>query len=908
MHVSGLEQERLVLLPADQTILERPFLQFIPFGEDEHGDKISDVSGLLIRDNVEYLHECAQRVQGDEAAETIVERLCDLLNQRIRDSAHHVTPAFLGNVWNSYSYEFASFLREMCKVLSGDPQYHFNVGKEKHISPLIQTLGRPFPLSQIHKMYPYFAHKYARALHCTTIQATKNSAILRLEFPDHVLKQFGPYRKACAAQTCESSKSRIAMVPVRVHGRTASTVKDRACIVKGDPFCEWEVSWAPERRALVYWPMWSLVSGALVFTSLALTSSPIPILSAATAALIASATAFIGGYMLQREAKEREAVIQEQVAFVEARHEELRDAYLEQQRTHVELQRNVNRLTALHQSCLLFSATLDRDALIQTVLDSVIRDLHYDRVMMSFYDRTRNALHGNFIAGVPPDLSAYVRAYEVGSIRADSLIGRAIVGREPILVKDVKRVSAELDPLNQELAQRTGARSLIIVPLTSKDLVLGVLVADRTKEECLTEGDLDVLATLAAQVAIALDNTEAYRQVEELNTRLEAKVRERTEELERADKLRSLFLSHVSHELRTPLTSIMGFMDNLLHGVVGPLSEKQDVYLRRMKANAERLIRMIEDLLDRTRIEAGRLEISPARVNLETVVFDVVEQLEAFAKEKDQQLNVTPSGESLLVWADPDRLVQIVTNLVQNAIKYTQERGSIAVTVGRSNERYARVAVSDNGPGIPQDALEKIFDPFFRVSQPSKTRPKGLGLGLSIVKRLVQMHGGTIEVRSELEKGSEFCLTLPLDRPAPDAQSVSSRDPKRILIVDDDPDIRQLLQDRLSNDGYLAETAVNPVLALQRLRAQTYDGLILDIALPQMEGLEVLRLLRQEQNHIPIIMVTASCAKQRAIEALTLGAQAFILKPFDLEELQHTIHVYFGGPSQRADTFSRARH
>ena len=185
-----------------------------------------------------------------------------------------------------------------------------------------------------------------------------------------------------------------------------------------------------------------------------------------------------------------------------------------------------------------------------------------------------------------------------------------------------------------------------------------------------------MLSTLASQVAIALDNTEAYRQVEELNVGLEAKVKERTAEIERADQLRSLFLSHVSHELKTPLTSIKGYMENLLDGIGGALSEKQHTYLCRMKANSERLIRMIEDLLDRTRIETGRLELSQAEVDLEKMVMDVVEQLRPMAVAKQQQLDVARTVDILIVWADPDRVVQIVTNLVQNAIKYTQEGGS----------------------------------------------------------------------------------------------------------------------------------------------------------------------------------------------------------------------------------------
>jgi signal transduction histidine kinase/CheY-like chemotaxis protein len=886
------------LLSADHTILERPFLQYRPFGDNEQGETISDVSGLLIRDNVEYLQEYVSRTGGPDAGRAAVEQLCTLLNARIRDPVYHVTPAFLGTVWNSYSYEFASFLREFCKVLSGDPHFHWNVGKEKHISPLIQTLGRPFPLSQIHKMYPYFAQKYARALECTVVKATDHSAILRLRFPDRVLQQFGPYRKACAAQTCESSKSRIAMVPVRVHRRTASNVKDRACIVRGDEFCEWEVTWTPYRRVLAYWPVLGLLSGASV---LGYTTIAVPTWTAVIATATATATGLFGAYLLQREAKSRESVIQEQVEFVEARHEELREAYLEQERTHVELRRSVGRLTTLHRAGMLFSATLDRETLISSVLQTVIQDLGYDSAMLSFYDPTRRVIHDSHVIGVTDEVSDLARAAEISVEHPDDLNGLVLLHGEPVLIKDVHEKWPELDRLNQEMARDSASCSLISVPLRANDVVLGALTAHRTKEDSVTASDLDVLATLASQIAIALDNTEAYSQVEELNRGLEAKVRERTAELERADQLRRLFLSHVSHELKTPLTSIKGYLENLLDGIGGTLSQKQQTYLGRIKANSERLIRMIEDLLDRTRIESGRLELSLTEIDLERAVRDVVEQLQPLAIAKQQTLDVHIAPEMLIVLADQDRLVQILTNLVQNAIKYTPERGCIVVALDRTNNRFAGVSVRDNGPGIPTDALDKVFDPFFRVSQ--KVRQKGLGLGLSIVKTLVERHGGTIGVQSELGKGAEFRFTIPLHVPADEARILPKIGQRRVLIVDDDPDIRQLLKDRLRADGYWPELALDGVQAIQRLQNGPYDGMILDIGLPLINGLEVLAHIRHTNNQMPVIIITASEAKQRAMQALALGAQAFVLKPFAIAELQQTVHRWFGA-SERPPSVS----
>jgi signal transduction histidine kinase len=881
------------LLPPTQTILERPYMKFVPFGVDERGERIKDVSGMIVHDNVEYLEEWVTRTKGADAAAQAMDDLCRSLNERIRDSTYHVTLDQLKNVWNSYSYEFTSYLREFCRQLSRDPAFYTNVGREKHISPLIQTLGRPFSLAQIHRMYPYFAQKYAKGLEYSVLEVTDKSAVLRLTLTDRVYEQFGPYRKACAAQICESAKGRISMVPPRLHLLPASRVTDRACIVKGDDYCEWDVQWQRQSHRYSAWPLWGVGTG---LAAAGLMHVAYPTMSPGELFLAGLIPMFVAGIFinrhLRRESQQREALIQEQISFVESRHEELREAYLEQEQTRVELRRKVAQLTALHRAGLLFSSTLDREALMQKVLETLTKDLQYDRAMVSFYDPVRQVIKDARVLGVSPEVQAFARACEIPVTDPMSPEGIVLLQGQPLLIGNVQTVWDRIHPLNQQLAMLMQTKALIAVPLKTKDRILGSLTVDRIQEHSLTQDDLELMMTVAHQVAIALDNASAYEQIEDLNVGLEVKVRERTDELEQADRLRSQFLSHVSHELKTPLTSIKGFLQNMLDGLTGPLKEKQQRYLSRMLENSDRLIRMIEDLLDRTRIQSGRLDLVPGEIDLGHCVVEAVEQLRLLAQAKRQTLEAVAPPAPLMVWADRDRLIQIVTNLVQNAVKFTPEGGSIMVTVGQENQTLAGVSVRDTGPGIPREFLDQIFDPFFRVKQ-ARSGTKGLGLGLSIVRTLVELQGGTIVARSEPEQGAELFFTIPMLPTTAVPVGRASAEAPRVLVVDDDPDIRQLLLDRLRAKGYRVQSAVDGVRALEAVRAETFEGMILDIGIPSMDGMDVLRQIRKWDQQIPIVMVTASGSKELAVRAISMGAQAYLLKPFDVDELQRIVDYWF---------------
>lgn len=595
---------------------------------------------------------------------------------------------------------------------------------------------------------------------------------------------------------------------------------------------------------------------------------------------------------LRLESQRREALIQEQIAFVESRHEELREAYLEQEQTRVELRRKVTQLTALHRAGLLFSSTLDREALMQKVLEALTSDLHYDRAMISFYDPVRQVVGDARAFGVSPEIQAFARAREIPVTDPMSPEGIVLLQGQPLLVGDVREVWDRIHPLNQQLALLTQAKSWIAVPLKIKDRIFGSLMVDRIQAHSLTQDDLELMITVAHQVAIALDNASAYEQIEALNVGLEAKVRERTAELEQADRVRSQFLSHVSHELKTPLTSIKGYMQNLLDGLTGPLNEKQQRYLSRMLDNSNRLIRMIEDLLDRTRIHSGRLDLVPGEIELGHCVTDAVEQLRLLAQAKRQVLEVVVPSMPLGVWADRDRLIQIVMNLVQNAVKFTPEGGSILVTVKQEGPSLAGVSVRDTGPGIPPEFLDHIFDPFFQVKQ-VRSGVKGLGLGLSIVKTLVELQGGTIAAKSEPGQGAELFFTIPLLPTIETTRGIASSDAPHILTAEDDPDIRQLLQDRLVGMGYRVHSAVDGVRAVEAVRTETFQGMILDMGISSMDGLDILQEIRKLDQELPIVMVTASGAKESAVRAIGLGAQAYMLKPFDVDQLQQVADYWF---------------
>ena len=892
-------------LSKDHTILEKGSMEFRPYGVDEQGRKIRDVTGVKVHAYVTYLEEKVARLGGADAGKQAVEKLCHLLNKRIQDPAYHVTPQFLQNVWNSYSYEFVCFMMEFCIFLSEDPQFPYHAGKAKFISPLIQTLGRPFTMPQIYKMFPHFGQKFAKnSIEFGVGTVTKSSAVLRMRYMDHIYDQFGPYRKRCAEQICQASKAALSAVPEDIHQLGYATITDLQCIANGDEWCEWEFTWTPPAHMPFSGSIWGILGGVGALGYLQIMHPSLSLVEALIISLFPPLGVWLGMRKRQEhDTKRREALIKEQLETLENRHEDLREAYLEQEQATVDLRRKVAHLTTFHTSGLLFSSTRDREILIQNVLDTLTRELHFERVLLSFFDSTRGIAHDVRLQGVPTDIADRVRYLEIPITDSDSIEGTILIRGQPLLINDIRKSPFwnRLHTLNQLAVLKSDLNSLLAVPLKAKDIIIGCLVVDRLPGHSLTQEDLEVMVTFASQVAIALDNNRAYHQIEELNTSLELRVRERTAELEAAneelkelDRHKSQFLAHVSHELRSPLTSIKGFAENMLDGMAGNTTEKQIQYLRRIQANSGRLSRMISDLLDRSKMEAGKMELSMSMIPIIELAQEIIEQFKPSAKTKGQHLTLEYSQPDLMVHADGDKVNQVLTNLLENAMKYTSKDGSISVHIVSKDPRVVRISVIDTGHGIPAGALPHIFTPFFRVKRPSFKHIEGLGLGLSISKQLVEMHRGSLSVESIEGKGTTFSFTLPRSQATSPLLTLNLFQEKRILVVDDDPDIRQFLVDRLQGEGFQVEAATNGHEALEALKVHPVDGVILDIGLPDMNGLEVLKDFRKTHPALPVIMITATEAEERAQTAIKHGATAYLLKPFDPVQFRYVTGQWFG--------------
>jgi PAS domain S-box-containing protein len=355
--------------------------------------------------------------------------------------------------------------------------------------------------------------------------------------------------------------------------------------------------------------------------------------------------------------------------------------------------------------------------------------------------------------------------------------------------------------------------------------------------------------------------------------------RDVTAEVE-ADRAKTEFVSMVSHELRKPMTSIKGYADLLLMGSVGPLTDGQERFLSIVRSNVDRLTTLVNDLLDISRIESGRLELSPEPIDVSETVADVAASIEARAEEKGIDLRLEVPPDLPTVRADPDRVAQILNNLVGNACQYTPSGGNVVVSA-ETTDGMLELTVRDTGIGISAEDRRKVFDRFFRADNPDVQSTSGTGLGLPIVKSLVGLHGGEIWVESEPGEGSAFTFTLPVVE-AQELPRVSGS--SKLLVVEDDLDVAKLIQFHLSDDGREVLVARRGDEALALARKERPDLITLDIMLPDVNGFELLDTLKSDPRtkEIPVVIISVVPDHQ---EGLRLGAAAYVGKPIDEAKL-----------------------
>jgi PAS domain S-box-containing protein len=559
-----------------------------------------------------------------------------------------------------------------------------------------------------------------------------------------------------------------------------------------------------------------------------------------------------------------------------------------------ERRRAEETLQALYRASLEIQEPLTLQERLDHLLQTASNVLHLDRLNVLLADPEERWLQAVASLGTEEPLEA-IRV-PIGPEGGG--IARAYLTQQPVIWDGRETVPEEFrlkSPYNRIEAFRS--RAFVNIPLIIQGRSIGVLGADRKKSRRpLESATLELLQLFAAQAALAIEHARLYEG-------LEARVRERTRELEEANQAKSQFLANMSHELRTPLNSILGFSELLEDQNFGPLNEKQQRYVHNIWTSGKHLLTLINDILDLSKVEAGRIEIKPEPFPLPEALKAALNDIRLQADAKRLKLYLHVGEELNTVVADPTRFKQILYNLLSNAVKFTPDGGSVSVTArvqrptsevqshGRTDvgprtldaATFVEISVQDTGIGIKAEDLPKLFQPFTQLEAFSSKQYQGSGLGLALTRRLVELHGGKIRAESAGEgQGSTFTVTLPLRPP--------ERARPRLLLVDDDVGLGQALATALGQAGYAVEVCTDGQEALARLEQQPPDLLLLDLNLPGCDGRDILVTLRAKEatQKLPVIVFTGMKEISEA-EIRKLGAQEFLTKPFSTTVLLQVI-------------------
>jgi GAF domain-containing protein/DNA-binding response OmpR family regulator len=453
---------------------------------------------------------------------------------------------------------------------------------------------------------------------------------------------------------------------------------------------------------------------------------------------------------------------------------------------------------------------------------------------------------------------------------------RTIIGQVTENGKPYAALDTSKDPFYRAYPNLPETRTQLGLPLKIGERMLGAMDIHASITNAFSPADISVLQSLADQVAVALDNARAY-EVE----------REALKEMREVDRLKTQFLANMSHELRTPLNSIIGFSRVILKGIDGPITDLQNQDLTAIHNAGQHLLGLINDILDISRIDAGKMELAFEEVDLRNLIQSVASTALGLIHDKPIRLTQYIPDDLPLARADPIRTRQVMLNLLSNAAKFT-ESGSIVIEakLQTSPDNFPEIAisVSDTGSGIPADHFPKLFQEFSQVDASPTRRTGGTGLGLSICKRLVEMHGGRIWVDSILGKGSTFYFTVPAlqskttpaGEVAPAVQAPVGR--KNVMVVENEAGVVQLYRRYLEPRGYTIVELSDGARAVPMARELRPYAILLDVNMPSPDGWQVLAQLKSDPVARPLPVILCTITEDRG-RGLSLGAADYLVKP-----------------------------
>jgi GAF domain-containing protein/CheY-like chemotaxis protein len=566
-----------------------------------------------------------------------------------------------------------------------------------------------------------------------------------------------------------------------------------------------------------------------------------------------------------------------------------------------ESKQRANELSTVNNISQALTSQLNPEELIKLVGDQMKNLFKANIIYVALLDKKTKLIHFPYQHGevMPP------------RVLGEGLSSKIIqTGKSLLINKDVDAATAALG------IHRVGipSASYLGVPIPVADEIIGVLSVQSTEtENRFNENDERLLSTIAASVGVALRKAQLFEEV------IQAKhiAEEASKTAEKANEAKSAFLSTVSHELRTPLTSVLGFAKIIrkrLEEKIFPAVDKADTKtgktisqitenLQVVISEGERLTHLINDVLDLAKIEAGKMEWNLENVSMPEVLERAIAATTSLFDQKKLKLIKQIETDVPEISGDQDKLIQVIINLISNSVKFT-DKGSVTCRLHK-NEDEVIVSISDTGIGIAPEDFGAVFEQFKQVGGDTLTdKPKGTGLGLPICKEIVEHHGGRIWLESKVGKGSTFSFALPIVKPDTvkakpihlnelvkqlKEQMVFSRlkingKNATILIVDDDDSIRSLLRQELSDAGYLTEEASNGKEALECIRKNRPDLIILDVMMPEINGFDVAAILKNDPQTMDIPIIVLSIVQDKA-RGFRIGVDRYLTKPIDTAQL-----------------------
>jgi signal transduction histidine kinase len=414
-----------------------------------------------------------------------------------------------------------------------------------------------------------------------------------------------------------------------------------------------------------------------------------------------------------------------------------------------ELARSVEELRGLGEVGQAVSSTLELETVLPTIVAHADQLSGADGGAIYEYDEATERFYLRATQRMAEEVVEVTRTTPIPL--GEGAVGRAGVTREPVQIHDITTEGSYHGPL-RDVMLRAGFRAVLAIPLLREDRILGGLVVVRKTPGLFPQPVVDLLKTFASQSALAIQNARLFRELEEKSRQLEAASRHKSE-----------FLANMSHELRTPLNAVIGFSEVLQEEMFGELNPKQSEYVQDIHGSGKHLLSLINDILDLSKVEAGRMELDLAPFNLPAALENALTLIRERAARHDLGLDLELDSRVGDLVGDERKVRQVLLNLLSNAVKFTPPGGRVVVAAAPANG-MVEISVRDTGIGIAPEDHEAIFEEFRQVGTDYARKREGTGLGLSLAKRFVELHGGRIWVKSEVGKGSTFTFTLPVRR------------------------------------------------------------------------------------------------------------------------------------------------